>query len=314
MGLRINEATGSEIYESKQYTGSRKGNTNTSGNQATSSGVIYEHETEPTPKSCVYTKEQILGTTASTENLQFQNNLKVLGFYSGSVATDGNLGSQESLRAIKNFQRVYGLPINGGSNEQTRAKLNEVITFYNSTLNDPDLSTVAQLVKNHSDYSEGVVKADVARTWTFLRVGMGLTAKQASGVMGNIMKESGASPTNANNQKMGSDKLRDTNYVYSVNDGISYGIIQWLDSRKQGLLDMAGTMGSSVSDWNVQFAYLRKEVETSYKSSWTKITGKDDIENAAKVFCKEIEVANWAENLDDNDRMKYANTVYGALA
>lgn len=70
----------------------------------------------------MYTKEQILGTTASAENMQFQNNLKILGFYSATATTDGNLGSQESLRAIKNFQRVYGLPINGGSNEQTRTK------------------------------------------------------------------------------------------------------------------------------------------------------------------------------------------------
>lgn len=311
MGLRINETTGNEIYEPKQYTGSRKSNADSAENQPTSSGVIYEQGADTTSQSCVYTKEQILGTASSVENRQFQNNLKVLGFYSGSVATDGNLGSQESLRAIKNFQRVYGLSINGGSNEQTRAKLNEVITFYNSTLNDPDLSTVAQLVKGHSDYSESVVKADVARTWTFLRVGMGLTVKQASGVMGNIMSESGASPTNAQNTKMGSDKLRDTNYVYSATDGIAYGIIQWQEtSRKKGLLDMADIMGSSFGDCNVQFAFLRKEVEgASLKSEWKKITDKDDIENAAKIFCNKIEITAW-----NNERLEDANTVYNALA
>ena len=310
MGLRINEATSNEIYESKQYTGSRKDNANVSGNQDTSSGVIYEHKTEPIPKSCVYTKEQILGATANTENMQFQNNLKILGFYSSSVATDGNLGSQESLRAIKNFQRVYGLPINGGSNEETRAKLNEVVTFYNNTLNDPDLSTVAKIVSGYSDYNEAIVKADVARTWTFLRVGMGLTAKQASGVMGNIMHESGASPTNAQDSAMPSKKLRDTTYTYSVTDNIAYGIIQWKNqSRKQGLKDMASTMGSAVSDWNVQFAYLRSELETSFKSAWEKIKDKDDIENAAKVFCAEVEITAW-----NNQRLEKANTVYNALA
>ena len=310
MGLRINETTSNEIYESKQYTGSRRESADVSEKQTTSSGVIYEHETEPTPQSYIYTKEQIMGTTANTENLQFQNNLKILGFYSGSVATDGNLGSAESLRAIKNFQRVYGLPINGGSNEETRAKLNEVITFYNNTLNDPELSTVAQIVSGYKDYSESVVKADVARTWTFLRAGMGLTAKQAAGVMGNIMRESGASPTNANNGKMGVNKLRDTNYVYSVDDGIAYGIIQWLGSRKQGLLDMAQTMGSNVSDCNVQFAYLRSELESSsYKTAWNKITGTDDIETAAKAFCSGVEGIGW-----ESIRLQYANKVYNALA
>lgn len=311
MGLRINETTSNEIYESKQYTGSKRESADVSENQTTSSGVIYEHETESTPQSYIYTKEQIMGTTASTENLQFQNNLKILGFYSGSVATDGNLGSQESLRAIKNFQRVYGLPIDGVSSEQTRAKLNEVMTFYNNTLKDPDLSTVAQIVKGFSDYNESIVKADVARTWTFLRVGMGVTAKQAAGVMGNIMNESGASPTNANDDIMGVKRLRDTTYAYSNSDEIAYGIIQWRhSSRKKGLSDMASNMKSSVSDCNVQFAYLRSELESSYyKPAWKEITDKDDIENAAKVFCSKIEVVGW-----ENKRLTDANTVYNALA
>ena len=73
---------------------------------------------------------------------------------------------------------------------------------------------------------------------------------------------------------------------------------------------MASTMGSSVGDWNVQFAYLRKEVEgASLKSAWKKITDKDDIENAAKIFCNEIEITAW-----NNERLTDANTVYNALA
>ncbi len=310
MGLRINEATDDGVYEFKQYTGSKKENANASENEVVNSGVIYEHDTKLAPESCVYTKKQILGTTASTENMQFQNNLKILGFYSALAVTDGNLGSQESLRAIKNFQRVYGLPINGGSNEQTRTKLNEVMTFYNS-LKNSDLSTVAQIVNGYSDYNESIVKADVKRTWTFLRAGMGLTAKQAAGVMGNIMHESGASPTNAQDSKIpGSSKLRDTTYAYSATDGIAYGIIQWqYSSRKQGLLDMANNMGSTVSDSNVQFAYLRNEVETSLKAAWKKITDEDDVENAAKVFCAEIEITAWNSN-----RLEKANIVNGALA
>lgn len=311
MGFRVNETTSNVIYESKEYTSSRKGNVDTIANQTTGSSVTYEHGTESSLESYVYTREQILRTSSSVKNQQFQNNLKILGFYSGSVATDGNLGSQESLRAIKNFQRVYGLPINGGSNEQTRAKLNEVITVYNNALKDPDLSTVAQIVNGYSDYSESIVKADVARTWTFLRVGMGLTAKQASGIMGNVMHESGASPSNAQDTKIpGSSKLRDTGYDYSATDDIAYGIIRWKqEDRKRGLLNMALTMGSAVDDCNVQFAYLRSELETSCKSAWKKITDNDNIENAAKVFCAEIEITGW-----NNQRLEKANIVYNALA
>lgn len=310
MGLRVNETTSNVIYESKQYMGSRKENADASENQAANSGVIYEHSTESASKSCIYTREQILSTTSSAANRQFQNNLKTLGFYSGSVATDGNLGSQESMRAIKNFQRVYGLSVNGGSNEETRAKLNEVITFYNNTLKDSELSTVAQRVKGFSDYSENVVKADVARAWTFLRVGMGLTAKQAAGVMGNIMHESGASPTNAQDGMMGVEKLRDTTYSYSATDGVAYGIIQWQHSdRKQKLANMANTMGSTTADYNVQFAYLRKELETDYANSLKKIKNSDSIEYVAKEFCDIVERTEWVE-----DRLTDANTVYDALA
>ncbi|MCM1191231.1 MAG: phage tail tip lysozyme [Butyrivibrio sp.] len=293
-----------------KYTGSRKEKESNSANQALEPAATYEHGTEQTSALGLYTKAQVMGTTASAENNQFQNNLKILGFYSASVATDGNLGSAESMRAIKKFQRVYGLQINGGSNAETRAKLNEVVAFYNNTLNDSELSTVAQRKKGHSDYSESTVKADVARAWTFLRMGMGLTVKQASGVMGNIIEESGASPTNANDGAMGTNNLRDTTYVYSATDGIAYGIIQWANSsRKQGLLDMANTMGSSVSDYNVQFAHFRSEMESSYKTAWKKITDKDDIKNAAEVFCKEIEGTKW-----NSIRKDHADVVYNALA
>lgn len=310
MGLRINEINNNESYEIKPYTSSKNENSNASENNFASYGVVYEHNTDKTLESCVYTKEQVMAARSSVENKQFQNNLKILGFYSGSVATDGNLGSQESLRAIKNFQRVYGLQISGGSNDQTRAKLNEVIAFYNSTLADPELSTVAKTVSGYSDYNESLVKADVARSWTFLRVGMGLTAKQASGVMGNIMQESGASPTNAQDSKMNSSKLRDTGYTYSTTDNVAYGIVQWKNqSRKQGLKDMTDTMGSTVSNCNVQFAYLRSELETSCKSAWNKIKDKDDVENAARVFCGEFEVTAWSDQ-----RLDKANTVYNALA
>lgn len=310
MGLRIDETINKTFYDTKLNIGNQVKNADTTDKQFIEAGVIYKREVEPNAKSCVYSKEQILGTNYSVENRQFQNNLKILGFYSSSVATDGNLGSQESIRAIKNFQRVYGLPINGGSNDQTRTKLNEVLNFYNNTLNNSNLSTVAQIVNGYSDYNESIVKADIAKTWTFLRVGMGLTSKQASGIMGNIMHESGASPTNAQDSKIsGASKLRDTFYVYSTTDDVAYGIIQWKNSsRKQGLLDMANIMGRSVGDSNVQFAYLRKELETSCNSAFRKITGADNVENAARVFCSEVEITAW-----NDQRLDKANTIYSAL-
>lgn len=316
MGLKINETVNGEIYGSEQYVSSRKGSEGASAGKAPEQAVTYEHGEEQSAAYGVYTKAQIMSTAASTENKQFQNRLKTMGFYNTSVATDGDLSSAESKRAIANFQRVYGLTVNGIANDSTKGRLSQVVAVYQSTLSDPDLAAVAQIVKGRSDYNEAVVKGDVARVWTFLRVGMNLTAKQASGVMGNIMRESGASPTNANDDKMGNHKLRDTNYIYSDLDGIAYGIIQWLSAdRKKGLADMAGKMNSKVSDCNVQFAFLRSELESEYYNPlWKKVTSATDVETAAKAFCIGIEGASWEENLTKNKRMEYANTVYDALA
>ena len=54
--------------------------------------------------------EAIVITASQSENKQIQQRLKELGYYSGSI--DGIIGSQ-SLKAIKNFQRDYGLTVDG---------------------------------------------------------------------------------------------------------------------------------------------------------------------------------------------------------
>ena len=96
----------------------------------------------------------------------------------------------------------------------------------------------------------------------------------------------------------------------SATDGVAYGIIQWQHSdRKQKLANMANTMGSTTADYNVQFAYLRKELETDYADSLKKIKNSDSIEYVAKEFCDIVERTAW-----NKERLKYANTVYDALA
>ncbi len=54
--------------------------------------------------------EEIVITASQSENKQIQQRLKELGYYTGNI--DGIIGSQ-SLRAIKNFQRDYGLTVDG---------------------------------------------------------------------------------------------------------------------------------------------------------------------------------------------------------
>ncbi len=54
--------------------------------------------------------EEIVVTASQSENKQIQQKLKDLGYYYGNI--DGILGSQ-SVTAIKNFQRDYGLAVDG---------------------------------------------------------------------------------------------------------------------------------------------------------------------------------------------------------
>ena len=54
--------------------------------------------------------EEIVVTASQSENKQIQQKLKDLGYYYGNI--DGILGNQ-SVTAIKNFQRDYGLSVDG---------------------------------------------------------------------------------------------------------------------------------------------------------------------------------------------------------
>lgn len=59
--------------------------------------------------------------------------------------SDGNLESAESVKAIANFRRVYGINSSGGIDTVTQAKIDMALQCYQNILNDPDLTSVAQL-------------------------------------------------------------------------------------------------------------------------------------------------------------------------
>lgn len=63
---------------------------------------------------------QITAVATTSQNKQVQQKLKELGYYTGAV--DGIFGTQ-TVRAIKNFQRDYGLTVDGIVGKNTLAKL-----------------------------------------------------------------------------------------------------------------------------------------------------------------------------------------------
>ena len=253
------------------------------------SGVLYSHA--PATKYSDRDGIVVMKAAASDvyENQQVQSKLSSLGFYSGPI--DGNLNSSVSRSAITVFQKVYGVSgENGNYGSRTRTKLTSVYNTYLSAYNSQGCTNLKQ--QYGLDYTE---KANMARTWAFLRKGMGLTAKQSAGIMGNMLLESRFSSDNANEGMYPGD--HDYNYSYSTNDGVAYGLIQWRDSsRKQGLLNKAGELGLSVSNLNAQLAYLRQELtgsvngNSSYKYWWENyVVTQTSVQNMCDRFAEYIE-------------------------
>lgn len=227
--------------------------------------------------------------------------LKNLGFYSGP--DDSNLSTSDAKKAIRNFQKVYGLSVTGTADNNTLIKL-DVASNYKSK--------AAQALQNSSipsqfymDYYE---KENFARTWAFLRVGMGLNDAQASGVLGNIKAESNFSSDNA----QGYAGAHNPDYTYRIDDKKAYGIMQWkIDSRKKGLLDTANSMGLNVSDVNAQLAFMRVESTTTCKSGWDALKTAKTVEAASDCVLQKIEITS---NSYIDQRRQYSNTIYNVMS
>ena len=249
-------------------------------------------------------------TRTTNDNKTVQRRLTQLGFYSGSV--DGNLYTDASKKALKNFQRVYGLAQTGQISNMVQDKLKAATSCYRAVASKSDLGTITSMVSGYSDFKESEIRDYFAKTWAFFRVGMGLTVRQASGVLGNIMAESGCVPDNA--QDTGTNKkLHDKDYKFNVSDGRGYGLIQWtIKERKQLLKDTSSQMGLSVSDINAQFACFRKETERDdlTKSAWNKLKKTDLIDGATGIFLNEIEMPG---NRNFSERYEKATTIYSVM-
>ena len=245
-----------------------------------------------------------------------QSELSQLGFYKGNI--DGKLTRTDVKESIKYFQEVYGLSKSGTANALTRNKLKAANSEFRGCMTNSKLITW-MMQKGLMKVGDSQSLTNFAQIWSFLKVGMGLGDRSASGVMGNIMQESQFSPTNAvESCYPGKDNPE---YVYKTDDRIAYGIIQWCEaSRKEGLAAKVAELNNemktfdvSVSDMNVQLAYFRKEMNTDCSKSWNTIKNSNDITTSTKVFCNEIEMPNASEAHLDL-RLSYANEIYNIMA
>lgn len=264
-------------------------------------GVVYERDN---------TRENLVAgvmvTPASTlaSDQQLQSQLVALGFYNGPI--NGDFSTELSKKAVTNFQKVYGLTANGTLNNTTRNKLSEVNTMYSKIMNSTDLTNLVSSAKLNLDSIE---KRNLARTWTFLRVGMGFTTNQTAGICGNLYAESRFASDNAQDSSYPGD--HNSNYTFSTGDGIGYGLEQWTEkSVKTTLKSVVNDMGLSVSDLNAQLGTIRKEVVSTRVSDWKKVLAKSSYSDVSDVFLDNIERP---EKKNYTARRNYSKQIYDAL-
>lgn len=156
------------------------------------------------------------------------------------------------------------------------------------------------------------------KVWNWL-TDRGLNYYATAGVLGNIYAESSLQPNNLQNSFEKTLGMSDDEYTAAVDSGsytnfatdkAGYGLCQWTYStRKQGLLDLARSRGTSVSDIITQLVYLWQEME-SYDNLIQDLNRADSIREATRIFMVRFEApADQSDKAIDN-RNKYSEEFY----
>ena len=100
-------------------------------------GVLYENNFNKDTLCSI----QEAKVKVAVNNQQLQNFLSGLGFYKGAI--NGDFSSDASKKAISNFQKVYGLNVDGKMTDKTRKKLQEVHNMYSRVSTGKELTALA---------------------------------------------------------------------------------------------------------------------------------------------------------------------------
>lgn len=128
---------------------------------------------------------------------------------------------------------------------------------------------------------------DPQKVWNFFK-SKGLSEYGIAGLMGNLYAESGLRTCNLQSYYEKSLGMTDAEYTVVVNSGVydnfvddkaGYGLAQWTyHTRKQALLNYAKSQKKSIEDFEMQLAFLYKELSESYKDVLA------DLRKATSVF------------------------------
>lgn len=166
-------------------------------------------------------------------------------------------------------------------------------------------------------------KTNEEKIWNFLKEN-GMNDFGTAGLMGNLKAESNCSPTNLQNTYEKKFGMTDTEYTKQVDreeyknfvkDSAGYGLAQWTYwSRKQGLLNYANQMKTSIGDLEMQLKYLMKELKVGYVSVLKVLQTATSVRQASDVVLLQFErPANQGTSVQET-RAKYGQSYYNMYA
>lgn len=126
-------------------------------------------------------------------------------------------------------------------------------------------------------------------------LGMGYTPEQASGLVGNLMQESGG--------RLNTGAVGD--------NGNAIGIGQWNGPRRHALVAFAESRNRDWTDLDTQIAFLDHELKTTERAAWDKIRQGEDPAEIARL----ASVHFWRPGVPHlANRMGYAATIWDSYA
>lgn len=138
------------------------------------------------------------------------------------------------------------------------------------------------------------------KVWNFLvsPQGMGFTAIQAAGSMGNLKHEGNFNPKIVEGGVWGGRDWPPEMDTIPPSVGPrgqpGYGIVQWTSSnRKQGLQDLANQKNLPVSDLGLQLEYMKQELEGPYRQkALDPLKSTNDLAEATRIWQDHYEVGS----------------------
>ena len=259
---------------------------------------------------------RVAGDSDYIEKVKTQVTSKVLVGYDvsereESVTIDGNKG----LNDIKNYFSGIADFV-GGVVDKISSGVSGFIDKVSDVFSFDDDS-----VANSGIYTTGDIAYQI---WKMLR-NIGCTEAGAAGLLGNIIHEGGLSPTTVeysfcselrkNNILTGSNEeigakicsMIDSGEISLGEDGQFYrrkawgssynhtywgiGLVQWTRpyDRKYGLYQLAKQMNKSIGSYEVQTAYIIRELQTNYTGVFNTLKTSNNVEECANKVFKDYE-------------------------